>query len=498
MSKSRMARLCALALCVLLALGACLPARAQAEEETGRDKYDLAIEVSLAEQLVRVTETLEYTNRTGAELNGMMFCVYANTLRRQTSVPVEADLFSCAFPEGYAPGGVDFMSVQVNGEAAEWGVQGSSESFLRVECHLEPGETALFRFDFYVLLPVYSGAMGIGDLTWRLTNFYPVAAVWDEYLQDFPLNGYTAMTEPLFSDAADYHATISLPETYHLAAPGDVRATTDQSGMVHYDIQAEGVRELALIFSRKTTDRTETLDSGVTVRALGNTRQNAEKMKSLAADALSWMEHVLGAYPWPTLTLIETEYLYEGASYPGVIQVSSDALKGDADALHDLIYNLVAHQYFSGIVGNSRGSAAWLSETLSSYMALLSYMDRDGNNERYLKRFNRQILPSLQITIPGGVTPDSSTERFTSRMEFELVVIDRGCVVLHDIQSSMGYEKFLSALKLYVERMHFKNATAADLLEILNEVSGRRWDEFLYGQMHNMNDFLTEKIEWYE
>ena len=200
-----------------------------------------------------------------------MFSVYANVLRRQAAVPVEDTLLNDAFPEGYAPGGVDFMRVQVNGEDAEWGVQGDSELFLRVECDMQPGESAQFEFEFYVLLPVYSGAMGVGDLTWRLTNFYPVAAVWDEYLEDFPLGGYTAMGEPLHSEAADYHAVISLPETYELAAPGMVTESSDGEGTVRYEIEAEGIRELALIFSRKMTERTGETEGGAQIRVLANT-----------------------------------------------------------------------------------------------------------------------------------------------------------------------------------------------------------------------------------
>jgi hypothetical protein len=202
-------------------------ALAESSEVTS-DRYDLAIDVLFDEQVVRVTQTIDYTNRTGQALEQMYFCVYANILRRQTDIPVESDRFDDAFPQGYAPGGVDFMNVEFNGERAEWGIQGDSELFLRVACDLEDGERGQFRFDFYVLLPEYSGAMGTGDLTWRLTNFYPVAAVWDEYLEDFPLSGYTAVNEPLHSECAEYHITLSLPETYHLASAGQVTAAVQK------------------------------------------------------------------------------------------------------------------------------------------------------------------------------------------------------------------------------------------------------------------------------
>lgn len=493
------ARVLALLMAAMLVLGVLLSAaEGLAEEAPARDRYDLAIDVLFDRQAAQVTETFEYTNRTGEALDEMMFSVYANVLRRQTAVPVEADEFENAFPEGYAPGGVDFMSVKVNGEAAQWGVQGEDELFLRVECHMEPGETVVFRFDFYVLLPVYSGAMGIGDLSWRLVNFYPVAAVWDEYLHDFPMDGYTAMHEPLSSDAADYHVSLSLPETYHLAAPGVITRTPDGMGMVFYEIDARGIRELALVFSRKTTERTAQTESGTTIRALGNAPASADRMIQAALPAMNWLEAQFGAYPWDALTLIETEYLRDGLSHPGVIQVSN-GLTGllDGEQLENAIVGLCAQQYFGAIAGNRKNAAPWLSEAIPSFVSLLYFEEKNGYND-FMKRLNAQVLPALSVTIPGGLTPDSESERFVSRMEFEVVVVCRGMAVLYMMRRDMGEALFMEGLQEYVSSAWLGRATAADFLAAMNKVSGRRWDEYLYGQMHTLDDYVGTGLNWFE
>lgn len=479
-----------------LALALCAPT-VMAEESEERDQYQLEITVLPDEQAARMTVSLTYTNRTGVALDGMMFCVYANILRRQASTPVEADDMNDAFPEGYAPGGVDFMRVTVDGEEADWGVQGSDELFLRVECALEPGEAAQFGFEYYLLLPTYSGAMGVGDLTWRLTNFYPVAARYDSVLGDFPLDDYTAMLEPLSAETADYTASISLPETYCLAASGEVTSAVEDD-MVRYEVRAEGIRELALIFSRKMTEAVGTTEGGVSVRALGNTASAAQIMLSAALSAMNWLEENIGEYAWPSLTLIETEYLYDGLSYPGVIQVSQRLTGLTArSALRETVVDLCMDQYFGEIVGSSQNDAPWLSEALSSYAALLYYEGQEGY-DGYLKRLNEQVLSALQVTIPGGVTVDSEAERFSSRMEYEIVVVDRGVAVLHEMRSVMGAETFLAGLVKYVQDNRLAHATATEFLAAMNEVSGKRWDEYLYGQMHNIDDYVDLDLEWYE
>ncbi len=493
-------RIIAIILAGLMLLGIVLTSTAgyaQEAEAEACDRYELQMDVLLDEQVVRVTQNVYYTNSTGGTLNGMMFSVYANILRRQSASPIESDRIDDAFPEGYAPGGVDFMSIRVNGEKAQWGIRGAQELFLRVECELQPQERALFTFEYYLLLPSSSLALGAGDLTWRLVNFYPIAAVWDEYAQEFVLNGYTAMGEPVYSENADYHVTLSLPETYALAAPGEVSAV-NENGIVRYEIEARNVRSLAILFSRKMILRTAQTDSGTELCVWANTARTADIMVREALDMMNYLEKSLGEYPWQRLSLMETEYVYEGISSPGVIQISRE-LTGlqEKDELTHAIRRMCARQYFSCIVGSDPNDSPWLSDLLSDYMTLMYTFDAQGE-DAYLRAFNAQILPALQITIPGGMTVDSNAERFNSRMEYDLIVVDRGAVVLHDMRQSMRHEVFMSALREYVRRMSMKNADAEDFLSAMNDVSGRRWDEYLYGQMHNMDDYVSESIEWYE
>lgn len=482
---------------LMIILGVLLSAASGYAEELPRDQYELRLEVLLDEQIVRVTQNVTCVNRTGKALDSMMFGVYANVLRRQSAIPVESERREAAFPAGYAPGGMDFMSVRVNGEKAQWAVQGAEETFMRVECPLKAGESAQFTFEYYLLLPCFSGSMGVGDLTWRLSNFYPSVLVWDEYAQDFVRNGYTAMGEPLYSECADFRVTLSLPETYALAAPGVVDAV-NEGGTVHYEITAEQMRSMTLIFSRKMFPRSAQTESGTDIQVWANTARAADAILKEAKGMMDYLENGLGAYPWERLTLIETEYLYEGLSQPGVIQISNRLCGAfEGEELAKAVRKLCAQQYFECIAGVNRSEYPWLSDGLSAYMAL-TYIDDTQGRDAYLKAFNAQILPSLQITIPGGMTVDSTAGRFNSRMEYELITVDRCAVILHDMRQSMGEEVFMAALREYIDRTSMGNAVVIEFLEAMRDVSGRSWNEYLYGQMHNMDDYVSESIEWYE
>lgn len=491
-------RVIALILVVLLIGGVIFSAVvAMAEEAPERDCYSLDMEVLLKEQAVHVTQNLDYVNRTGAPLDRVMFSVYMNVLRRQNAIPVESGDYLDAFPAGYAPGGVDFIRVQVNGEAADWGVQGDAETFLRVACPLEPGQQARFSFEYYVLLPVYSGAMGVGDLTWRLTNFYPVAAVYDEEKQDFALGAYHAVGEALYADAADYQVSLSLPEGWALAAPGEIRETRED-GTVRYEVRAQSIRELALVFSRKMVERSGYTGRGTKVRVLANTASTAKALLETALPAVDFFSDWLGQYPYDGLTLIETEYLYEGLSDPGVVQISHE-LCGvfQREVLARNTVRRLAEQWFSCVVGVDRSREPWLSDALPAYAALL-YEEENGGYDAYLKQLNEQVLSSLNVTVPGGVSVESEADRFTSRMEYEMVVIDRGMAVLHEVRRAMGRETLMEGLREYVSFGWMRTACFDDLADAFEKASGGEWREYLIRQMKDIDEYVGMGLEWYE
>ena len=160
-------RLLALILAALLALSAVAAiflasAHAQGEETETADRYTLDMEFLEEEQALRIRQRLVYTNRTGEALDRVEFSAYANMFRRQSALMYETDALGAVLPEGYAPGGVAIERVLVDGEAADWGMAGDEELFLRVECGLEPGETCAFDFEYTLLLTRNAASLGVG------------------------------------------------------------------------------------------------------------------------------------------------------------------------------------------------------------------------------------------------------------------------------------------------------------------------------------------------
>ena len=70
-------------------------------------KYDMEITLMKDAQALYVRQNVRVKNDTGAALGRAVFCVYANCFRRELTLPYDNAALQEAFPDYYAPSGVD-------------------------------------------------------------------------------------------------------------------------------------------------------------------------------------------------------------------------------------------------------------------------------------------------------------------------------------------------------------------------------------------------------
>ena len=123
----------------LLAALVCAAAAAfvcAAAEADAAVRYRLSMVMLEDSQAFAVTQTVTFENRTGDALKNALFTVYGNVFRRESTLPYDNETLLSAFPDGYAPAGLSFSSVTVNGVPAEWAMHCDNECFLRVACDI--------------------------------------------------------------------------------------------------------------------------------------------------------------------------------------------------------------------------------------------------------------------------------------------------------------------------------------------------------------------------
>lgn len=494
--RGRMARLIALVLAGLMVFSALVSALmtiAYAGTENGKERtqYKISACMLVREQVVRCEQTTVYTNDTDGKLSQLFFSCYLNALRRESTLPFDSADLADAFAQGYAPGGIQFSAVLVDGEEAVWGVQGEDETFLRVQVDLEPGETATVTLCYDMLLCDCSGFAGTGTFDWRLTNAFPTLCPWKN--GTFQTNGVLSTGRFAWAEPADWEMELTTPQGWEVVS-GGTGAREERDGWTVWKIKMENARDLALVIGRRYTVYRSEKDARIAVYA--NDGAAARAAMQTAEEALALYEEWFGEYPWDTLAIVMSQYCLGAKSAPGVALLGKELFAaGQRDELEYRVTTMVAQQYFGEIVGVDPYEEPWLCESLSGMSAMLYYGQIYGE-ERMKAEMTKRVLPSLGVTIPGGVAADSPAEYFSSRSEYETMLYGRGVAAIYELRSAMGAEAFLGALGRYARENAFEEGRIERFVEACDGESSRSWGRYLTDMLANIGSDGSMQTDW--
>lgn len=496
-NQQKLVRLLALVLVILMAgttvLAALMGALAE-EAEPVRDAYELNIEYLNDEQALHITQRLVYHNRTEYSLDRVIFYAAGNMFRRESALMYEADVIESVFPDGYAPAGIDLQSVLVDGQKADWGYQDKEEMNLRVACSLAPGESCTFEFDYYLLLSRSCAMIGEYDTDVRLSGFYFIPALnfGGEFFSYSPLQ----FTRWISTNAADYSVTLSLPDQYLPAATGSETLLSTENHRSIWQFEAQNVREFALSFGRRYRETSVQTQSGVTIRALSNHRSGAAHALKYAAQIIEIYESWLGDFPVSQIDLVQTDYPVDSLNFPGSVWIPNE-MWNDKAALEQALRFCLAQQYIGYAAYAEPVSDAWLSDVPCAYLSLLAVEELKGY-DAFLSALNDQVLPALNMTIPGSLYITAAANLFTAE-EYAIIVRDRGTVVMHEMRVAMGRESFIAGLRRFYEMGLATNLLGEyDFVSAFDQVTGGDWEDFITEWLFNVDDYLSQEIEFYE
>ena len=497
-SRQKLIRLIAIVLAALLAGGAIVSAvisLAYAEESAPvQNHYAFEIEYLENEQALRISQRLAYTNETGGHLDRVIFYAPANLMRRQSALAYNDAAADC-YPYGYAPGGIDLTKVHVNGAQTDYGFQGENEMYLRVACDLDAGDVCEFEFDYYLLLTQNRAFAGVNAMDVQLSDFYFIAADYDTETGEFVLNAPLAHTRYIDTNLASYDAEIALPARYDLAATGTETKSETNDACNLWTIHADSARAFSLIFGQRYRESAAVSESGVQIRCLTNARGAADRILQNAVQAIDVLENWFGAFPARDLDIVQAEIGQDCIINTGSIWLSESIVTGDSDTLAHVLFRALAQQYFGLTACAKPVSDAWLSDSICEYAAYLLTWELDGR-DAYLRALNQNIVPSLQLTIPGGLTVTSEATLFTAD-EYDIVVRDRGAAVFHELATAMGRDQLIQGLRIFYRKgLSVHRLTEIDLTDAFKQASGKSWEAFLTDWLFNVDEYVNQSIDW--
>ena len=104
--------------------------------------------------------------------------------------------------------------------------------------------------------------------------------------------------------------------------------------------------------------------------------KNPEQSLKASVDSIKTFSNLYGLYPYKTLSVCESDFIYGGMEYPNLVFISTSQ-----ENYEDYIYTIVheiAHQWWYNLVGNNEYEYGFLDEGLTEYSTYLFY---DENKE---------------------------------------------------------------------------------------------------------------------
>jgi aminopeptidase N len=198
-------------------------------------------------------------------------------------------------------------------------------------------------------------------------------------------------------------------------------------------------------------------------------------------DIMAFFEEEIGVpYPWAKYYQVcVNDFVAGGMENTSCTTLTDFTLFTDATenirSSEGLISHEMAHQWFGDLVTCKDWSHIWLNEGFATYYATLYHGHKNGRDAMLYELYQS----SRQIT---GVTNDlRAIVRRTydaPRDMFDYLAYPKGGWVLHMLRAQLGKDLYRRCIKTYLQRHQFGNVVTDDLRAVIEELSGRSYDQF--------------------
>ncbi|WP_236905072.1 M1 family metallopeptidase [Clostridium formicaceticum] len=425
-------------------------------------EYTMAAELIEENMMIACSQEVIYRNQQEGELADIYFHLYPNAFKQEEFVPFEEKEMKRAYPNGFNPGYIEIVSIKEGKKNIDYKVMGEASTILRITPRkpLKPGDTLHFSIDFIVKLPNTVGRMGYGENTINITNWFPIAAVYDE--KGWNLDPYYAIGDPFYSEVAKYNVTMSIPKDYKMATTGEIIRKQEKREKNIYKIEASFVRNFVMILSKSFEIEEENLNDTKIISYSINGHRGEEALQ-YGVDAVKIFNQLFGLYPYKQLSIVASDFFIGGMEYPNVVMISQELYEMEENfPLEYVIAHEVAHQWWYGIVGNNEIREPWLDEALTEYTTLMYFEQKYGHHIKdqiFEKMIKAQYENYIDFESDKGEGILRSLKEFDSSWQYSSIVYSKGAMFIKELRDHMGDEAFFKALREYFETFKFKNAT---------------------------------------
>lgn len=196
-----------------------------------------------------------------------------------------------------------------------------------------------------------------------------------------------------------------------------------------------------------------------------------------------YLEQEIGLkYPWKIYRQIPVrDFLYAGMENTTSTIFSQDFVV-DSIGFNDKNYinvnaHELAHQWFGDLITAQSSKHHWLQEGFATYYALLAERHIFGDDYFYHELYEY----ATQLKRASA----TDTIHILSEKASALSYYKKGAWALHVLREDIGSKKFQKAIKRYLKKHQFKNATTEDFLAEIHKIA----------PLYNVDDFRKKWLE---
>jgi aminopeptidase N len=427
-------------------------------------EYHLTLALDLPDQRVEGRQQVTVPNRTGDDLEEIVFRLYPN------------------LPQ-YG-GNVAIGPVWVDGQRGTSSLRAADTSLvIPLAQPLPPEASVTISLTFGIDIPrrdkgyvLFGESQGV----WSLPDAYPLLAVHDSSAVRSSSGSawYEDLAPPhgdaVFAEAATYEVSLTLPPTLTLVTTGSVvDEHVDKKGQRVYHIVGGPLREFAWLASADYIVD-ETTASGTVVRSYYLPGDEAAGQSALhtAAAALRVYSNAYGAYPFAEMTVAEAPLGHFGMEYPGLSLIGIDLYRDRREGLEDRLAHEIAHQWWYSQVGNDQVNTPWLDEGLAEYSTATYYRDVYGQ-ARANTLINQRWLVPYQAAVEEGYDTVVNQPSAAFGPEYEVIVYGKAALFFDALRQRLGDDVYQAVISEYLDLHRWRIATPDDLLRVIASVSGQ-------------------------
>lgn len=468
----------ALVLLMIVLLAGCFGQTFVQKYKTNITEYKIDF-VLADDHTIAGNQTVNYKNSTSNILNEVYFHLYPNSFSATAeNKPVSTLYESKAYPNGKSYGSISMEDVNIQNNDCSFSLEGTDDDILKVMLNapLYPNDFVSIQMKYKIKIPNVLHRFGYNEKTINLGNIYPIACVFDE--NGWDKNPYNANGDPFYSNLANYSINITYPKDYVLASSGEQTAQAKNENNLTSKIYAPAVRDFAMVLSKNFETKIATCGD-TKIQYYFYDDENADASLETAKKALLTFEDTFGKYPYSTLAIVKTGFLYGGMEYPNLVMISDNL--GKYEDFTNTIVHEVAHQWWYGLVGNNQFDHGWMDESLAEYSTVIFY---EKNPEYNIKRdvCIKNAITSYTMFVDVfedvfkkvDTSMDRPLDKFATEPEYVYAAYVRGMIMFDDIRNLIGDRTFFRCLKNYCSKYKGQNALPENMISVFENTSGKK------------------------